>query len=200
MSVHWIRGEGYFANSYVFGSVLVDAGVSPVALKPFRDDIDTIILTHCHYDHIARVKEISHLCEAKVCIHKDDAGGLVDETPSLALMFGERSPGIVPDRMLSDGDIIKDLLVIHTPGHTPGGICLYNKEEKFLISGDTVFSDGGYGRFDFPGGNADKLKASIKRLSSLDVKALYPGHGDPMSSGGSENIGMALSMIEMSSY
>ncbi len=152
MQVKWIPEQSGYANSYIFGTILVDAGVVPMAIRPYKDEIDTIVLTHCHFDHTAHVKEIAHMCKAKVAIHKNDAGGLLDDLQSLSMHFGARSPGIVPDIILADGDIIGELTVIHTPGHTPGSICLFSEPNKVLISGDTVFADGCFGRYDFPGG------------------------------------------------
>lgn len=198
MSVEWIRGEGYYANSYVSGNILVDAGVNPACYEKFRDEIDTIVLTHCHYDHIAHLAQAVHMCGAKVCIHEADANGISDDSKSLSVMFGQRSPGIVPDRILRDGDFVGDFEVIHTPGHTRGCICLYDKNNQNLICGDTVFTDGGFGRFDFPGGSLEDLYSSIKRLSKLEVRGLYPGHGVPADIGGSCHIQAALRSIEIS--
>ena len=93
MQVRWIPEQSAFANSYIYGTILVDAGLPPMAIKPYKDGIDTIVLTHCHFDHTARVKEIAHMCNAKVAIHKNDARGLFDDTQSLSLHFGARSPG-----------------------------------------------------------------------------------------------------------
>ena len=137
-----VPGDSVFANSYIFGNVLVDAGVMPMAVAPYKEAIETIVLSHCHFDHTARVKEIAHMCRAKVAIHRDDVRGLVEDAHSLSMHFGARSPGIVPDIILTDGDTVGDLLVLHTPGHTPGSICLYSERDKVLISGDTVFADG----------------------------------------------------------
>ena len=198
MSVEWIRGEGYYANSYVCDGILFDAGVLPMSLEKYRDDIDTIVITHCHYDHIAHLNEAAHMCDAGICIHEADAAGLLDDSVSLSIMFSERGPGVIPDRILKDGDMVGKFEVIHTPGHTPGGICLYDRENKNLISGDTVFTDGGFGRFDFPGGNLSSLKNSVKRLSALDVKGLYPGHGNPVEKDGIMHIRAALRALEMS--
>ena len=159
MPVEWIPGTGYFSNSYIYGSVLVDAGAAPDMIEPYRDDIRTIVLTHCHYDHIAHLKEIRDMCGGpEICIHKLDAPGLTDQSMNLSMMFGERDLGIRADVHLSDGDEIGGLKVIHTPGHTPGGISLYNGDEMVLFTGDTVFSDGGFGRFDFPGGSLEQLR------------------------------------------
>ncbi|UUX93772.1 MBL fold metallo-hydrolase [Methanoplanus endosymbiosus] len=197
MTVEWIRGTGYYANSYVYENVLFDAGILPDQISGYWDVIDTIILTHCHYDHIAHVREIKALTGGKVCIHSLDVSGLTEGHRNLSMMFGERSPGITPDRVLNDGDYISGIKIIHTPGHTPGGICGYIEEEKALISGDTVFTDGGYGRCDFPGGSAEDLERSIDKLRSYDVEGLYPGHGIPVQSNGNGHILSALKMIRL---
>jgi len=196
MRVRWIPEQSGYANSYIFGTILVDAGVVPMAVKPYKDEIDTIVLTHCHFDHTAHIKEITHLCKAKVAIHKNDARGLVDDLQSLSMHFGARSPGIVPDIVLGEGDTIGELTVLHTPGHTPGSICLFSEREGVLISGDTVFSDGCFGRYDFPGGSRMELSRSLDRLSVLEVAGLYPGHGEPVEQGGSRHIAAARELMK----
>lgn len=196
MQVRWIPEQSAFANSYIYGKILVDAGLPPMVISPYKEQIDTIILTHCHFDHTARVKEIASLCKAKVAIHKNDARGLVEDTLSLSMHFGARSPGIAPDIILDDGDILGELTVIHTPGHTPGSICLFSDRDHILISGDTVFSDGCFGRFDFPGGSRIELARSINRLSILKIEGLYPGHGEPVKQGGSRHIAAAMDLIK----
>nr|WP_320162250.1 MBL fold metallo-hydrolase [uncultured Methanoregula sp.] len=196
MQVRWIRGESVYANAYVFGNVLVDAGVTPMAVQSYKEEIDTIVLTHCHYDHIARVKEIAHMCKAKVAIHMEDTLGLLEDMKSLSMNFGARSPGILPDIKLKEGDTIGDLVVIHTPGHTRGSICLWSEKDRVLISGDTVFADGYFGRYDFPGGSRTDLARSLDRLSVLDVEGLYAGHGAPTDEGGSRCIAAALGLMK----
>jgi glyoxylase-like metal-dependent hydrolase (beta-lactamase superfamily II) len=196
MRVRWIPEQSGYANSYIFGTILVDAGVVPMTVRPYKDEIDTIVLTHCHFDHTAHVKEIAHMCRAKVAIHKNDARGLVDDLQSLSMHFGARSPGIVPDIVLGEGDIIGELTVLHTPGHTPGSICLFSEREEVLISGDTVFSDGCFGRYDFPGGSRLELSRSLDRLSPLKVAGLYPGHGEPVEQGGSRHIAAAQELMK----
>lgn len=189
MPVRWIASNATYANSFVYGDVLIDAGVLPMAVEPYADSIKTIVITHAHYDHIAHVNEIVRLCDgAAVCIHEADAPGLIDESRCLAIFFGGRAPGIAPDIVLHDGDRVGSLRVIHTPGHTPGGICLYDSGAKVLFSGDTVFTGGSFGRYDFPGGDRVALAASIERLAALDVEGLYPGHGEPVLHGGGRHI------------
>ena len=196
MQVEWITNGDVWANSYIVGNILVDAGVVPMEIAPYKEQIETIVLTHCHFDHTARVKEIAHMCKAKVAIHKSDARGLVDDAQSLSMHFGARSPGILPDITLKNGDVIGDFTVIHTPGHTPGCICLFSEKYQLLISGDTVFTDGAFGRYDLPGGSRDELQRSLERLAPLDVVELFPGHGSPVEEGGSRHIAAALSLIK----
>jgi glyoxylase-like metal-dependent hydrolase (beta-lactamase superfamily II) len=168
----------------------------PMAVAPYKEQIRTIVLTHCHFDHIARIKEIAHMCRARVAIHRADARGLVDDLCSLSMNFGARSPGIVPDLMLAEGDMVGDFVVLHTPGHTPGCICLYSEQDRLLFSGDTVFADGYFGRYDFPGGSRAELARSLDRLSALDVEGLFAGHGEPVEENGRRYIAAAAGLMK----
>jgi glyoxylase-like metal-dependent hydrolase (beta-lactamase superfamily II) len=183
------------ANSFLFENVLVDAGVVPGKIERFHGAVEVIVLTHCHFDHTARVREVARICNAKIAIHELDADGLRDDEKSLAFNFGAHSPGIAPDIILSEGDRVGSLKVLHTPGHTPGGICLYHEDSHALISGDTVFADGGFGRYDFPGGSRVQLEDSLARLADLPVEELCPGHGEPVRQGGSRHIVAALGLL-----
>lgn len=196
MTVKLIPGRGNYANAYIArGTILVDAGVTPMAVEAFRNTIRYIVLTHCHFDHIAYLTAIVKMTGAKVCIHPEDADGLNHDTQSLSYMFGGHAPGIIPDMLLNDGDIIDGYQVIHTPGHTPGSICLYDPDSGDLISGDTVFSDGGFGRYDFPRGSREMLQESLDRIAELRVTGLYPGHGLPVRESGERHIKAAQAMI-----
>lgn len=198
MPVRWIPGEGFLGNAYLFGDVLVDAGILPTAIEPYRDHIREIVLTHCHYDHIAYVHEIACICDASVSIHRLDAPGLSSDTISLSLNFGARAPHHLPDRLLDEGDMVGGFTVLHTPGHTPGSICLLSDDNRVLISGDTVFCEGGFGRFDFPGGSRANMAHSLERLSGLHIEELYPGHGSPVYNGGRHHIEAAKELLRMS--
>lgn len=151
-----------------------------------------IILTHGHFDHIGAVEELRNRYSIPVMIHTGDANYLGESgEESHRVMFQSMGPtgdyyfntyfseiGSA-DRELKEGDDILDsgLKVIHTPGHSPGSICLYNKKEHILISGDTLFCNG-LGRTDFSGGDYDTLIASISRLRTLPGDTVvYPGHG-----------------------
>jgi hydroxyacylglutathione hydrolase len=85
--------------------------------------------------------------------------------------------------------------VIHTPGHTPGGLCLYSNKSKSLFSGDTIFSYGSFGRYDFPEGDAVQLKNSIERLAKLDILNIYPGHEIVVEGDGNKHMKMTLKNI-----
>ena len=200
MTVKLVPGQGMYANAYVAReTVLVDAGVTPMAIEAHRETITHIILTHCHYDHIAYLPVLIKMTGAKVCIHEADEKGLLNDNTSLSLHFGAHAPGIIPDIILHDGDTIEGLNVIHTPGHTSGSICLYDSETSDLISGDTVFTDGGYGRYDFPGGSRTTLINSLNKLATLKVSGLYPGHGIPVRENGERHI-RAASVLILSDY
>ena len=166
--------------------VLVDPGgdVGSIisAVEELRLSIVAIINTHGHFDHVGGNSKIKSRIGAPLYIHKEDASMLerVAQVAGMYGMAGENSPPA--DAYLEDGQLIEfgccRLKVIHTPGHTPGGCCLYLESEKKLISGDTLFADG-VGRTDLPGGSHQQLVASIReKLFVLpDDVAVFPGHG-----------------------
>lgn len=141
--------------------------------------IEYILLTHGHFDHILGVKELKKMTGAKIAIHKEDEKLLVD--PKKACVFSKEMmiEPIQPDIFLEDGDIISlgtlKIHVIHTPGHTEGGVCYIC--QNVLFSGDTLFS-GSVGRTDFDYGNTEQILQSVQRIKNLngDYK-IMPGHG-----------------------
>ena len=146
--------------------------------------IKYIVNTHHHIDHVMGNREMAGRTGAKIVIHKDDAPRLCNVEPAMLRMFGAELPPEA-DILVSDGDLIEvgnvALKVIHTPGHTPGGMCLYIEKtpdsQGMLFTGDTLFV-GTCGRTDFPGGSFEQLeKAVTSRLYTLPGETiLFPGH------------------------
>ena len=142
-----------------------------------------IILTHYHHDHIGAVEELKTKYNCPVCIHKKDVEGLKNPNINHSVRGPRKPISIIPDRLLTDGDIIQagevTLEVIHTPGHTPGGICLRVKDDNIIFTGDTIFKDD-IGRMDLEGGSEASMHRTIvnKIAKWEDHMVLYPGHGE----------------------
>lgn len=151
------------------------------------EDINLIIATHIHPDHIEAVQTFSSL-PTMVTIHEEEYR-YFKETIS-------RYPQFEFDFFLTEGPLKAggaELEVIHTPGHSPGSICIYWPSHKALFAGDVIFEQG-VGRTDLPGGSGDQLKNSIKRLSSMDVELLLPGHGNIIR--GKEEVARNFALVE----
>jgi hydroxyacylglutathione hydrolase len=140
--------------------------------------IKYIVNTHGHVDHFSGNADMKEKTGAKIIIHEADADMLVS-TPSMVLSMFRAKPSPMADIKVRDGDSVDvgkvSLKVIHTPGHTPGGICLYM--DGYVFTGDTLFVEG-VGRTDLPGGSWRTMAASIKtRLFTLpDETVVLPGH------------------------
>jgi hydroxyacylglutathione hydrolase len=189
VEVHKVSGAAYDSNVYLVVDerpLLVDVGMSPeptlknIARYLDPKKIETIVLTHCHHDHTGAAPTLHEATGAKLMINAKEVGALGDDMATLAYMFGKLAPECKPDESLVEGKIIDTgewkLEVLETPGHSPGSICLYERNAKVLFSGDTVFPDGNIGRTDLYGGNTEELVKSIERLTKLDVDVMYPGH------------------------
>jgi len=177
------------ANCYILGCKDTSAAI---VIDP-GDDVDKILLvlaeaklkvkyivdTHGHFDHVGGNRKLKEATGADLLIHADDLP-MLNHLQDAAASFGlssDNSPP--PDRLLADGDSIScgsiTLQVLHTPGHSPGGISLFTPGSVFV--GDTLFA-GSIGRTDLPGGNFDVLKTSIhnKLFVLPDDVTVYPGH------------------------
>ena len=183
----------FSTNCYIVGSESSRAGIiiDPAddaktildRVKGLELDIKIILLTHGHIDHVGALKAVKEAIGAEMAIHTDDAKSLRGLRGWLQSFL---VPGLTyplpppPDRLLKDGDSISvaglSFKVLHTPGHTPGGICLLG--EGVVFSGDTLFNYG-IGRTDLPGGSYNQLLESIRtKLMTLpDDTIVYPGHG-----------------------
>jgi hydroxyacylglutathione hydrolase len=173
--------------------LVIDTGLDA---EPLLDFLGTnkltpvaLILTHGHADHIAGVEPLRKIFPAiEVYINKGDAEMLTSAAANLSVLTGNSLTARKADHFAEDGDIIDKLQirlrVIHTPGHTPGGICLYCEKENIIFVGDTLFA-GSIGRTDFPNGNMRQLIDGIKiKLFALPENTIvYPGHGPETSIG-----------------
>lgn len=187
-----VRKTGSLAtNCYIIGcpdtkeAVVVDPGWDGEDIINILEEenltLKYIINTHGHGDHIGANGQLKEYSGAEILIHQADAAMLTDPQKNLSAAFSEKVVSPHADRFLQEGDVINvgtsvTLKVLHTPGHTPGGICL--KGSNFILTGDTLFA-GSIGRTDFPGGSFEELISSIKnKLFSLEGDyIIYPGHG-----------------------
>jgi len=161
-------------------TLLAAVGVRPVA---------AVVLTHGHFDHLAAAREVLAATGAPLLVHSSDADSITTADGTGGTLFGFDDSAPPADRTLAEGDTVEAgalrLVVFHTPGHTPGSICLYVQEQDGgeLFAGDTLFA-GSVGRTDFAGGDLLAMRASVARLSGLpDSVRVHPGHGPDTSIG-----------------
>jgi glyoxylase-like metal-dependent hydrolase (beta-lactamase superfamily II) len=148
--------------------------------KKEKASIAFIANTHGHWDHVVENALLQQTTKAKLFIHKADAWRLKEPKSELFSLPFKIEPS-QPNRFLKEGTILKlgncTIRVLHTPGHSPGSICLYAEKENVLFSGDTLFRRS-FGRTDFSDGNKEEMKKSLKRLAVLPSNTrVLPGHG-----------------------
>ena len=184
----------YQTNCYVLRSgeeatdcLVVDPGLGVEDLIAFLDEREiapvAVLLTHGHIDHIAGIGALRRSYpDIKVLIHELDAEMLSDSATNLSDLMGRGFTAEPADVVLKDGSWIEQagirLQVLHVPGHSPGGICLYSSEEGIVFTDDALFAES-IGRTDFPGGSMSRLVGCIReKLWPLpDETVVYPGHG-----------------------
>ncbi len=191
-----VQAGVYAVNCYIIyceekkeGIIVDPGGDVDTILDYIRENglnIKYLILTHGHGDHIGGLKELKEKLNAKIAIHEEDAEMLKDASKNLSSQMPMQKVELEADILLSEGDIIEFgneiAKVIHTPGHTRGGICLVINDS--IITGDTLFA-GSIGRTDLYGGDYDTLIKSIKEKLMIypDETKIYPGHGSPSTIG-----------------
>lgn len=156
--------------------------------------MEKILLTHSHWDHTAEVALLKEKTGAPVYIHQEDVGNLEepgsDKLPLFFPVTGVKADGFLTEgQELHVGNLL--IKVMHTPGHTPGGVCFYLPHEKTLISGDTLFR-GTIGNLSFPTARPELMWVSLKKLAALPQETkVYPGHGTPTTIGAEQWIAHA---------
>jgi glyoxylase-like metal-dependent hydrolase (beta-lactamase superfamily II) len=176
-------------NTYIIGDsatkqgIVIDPGDEPDRILEVIEDnglkINEIICTHAHFDHIGAAGDIKKQTGARILIHRAELESYQLAKDQAAFWGYDVDDLPQPDGFIDEGDEIQvgniNFKVLHTPGHSEGGICLYG--EGIIITGDTIFQ-GSVGRTDFPGGSIEKLRQSFKRLLELpeDTK-VFSGHG-----------------------
>ena len=171
---------------------IIDPGADSEAILRFMEKrglkAGVVVLTHGHYDHVSALNEILAQFPVPVYLHRDDAAFAFSPLNAVPPYPATAKPATLKTDK-DDGDTLAcgglTAKLIHTPGHTPGGWCLYFEAEKLLVSGDTLFA-GSVGRTDFPGGSWEELESSLQKLKALpDDTRVICGHG-PLTTLGNE--------------
>ena len=158
----------------------VRSGLTELSLS--IDDIDLVIGTHAHPDHIEAV-QLFEGTQTLFALHTAEWELVQEMAPYLQASMNIDLARFTPDFFLKEGALkIGEVMleVYHTPGHSPGAVTLYWPAQKALFAGDLIFKDG-LGRSDLPGGSGSQLKESIRRMAELDAQWLLPGHGEVVS-------------------
>ncbi|MFW9780378.1 MAG: MBL fold metallo-hydrolase [Candidatus Heimdallarchaeota archaeon] len=202
--IYWLLGDGLNCNAFIVESqsekLLIDTGLgfqvpygtgnqtsnSPSFLQIIQENhINRVLLTHGHLDHSGGLMNLETDLDIEVSASRIESQYLEEGDCSvIAPFFGVGCLPIEISFKLDNGDQVNvgdfTFQVIHTPGHTKGSICLWEETRKILVSGDTVFPQGSFGRTDLPTGSNSELVKSLKYLAQLDVKILLPGHMSPL--------------------
>ncbi|MDR0346845.1 MAG: MBL fold metallo-hydrolase [Coriobacteriales bacterium] len=182
---------GFTENCYIVAEepqaqhvIVVDPGAEPKKILAAVGErtIDSIVLTHRHYDHIGALPALVGETGAEVIAHRLDADEISHPSAGNLTPRVFQSAPVPVTRIVEEGDRIAVggafLTVLHTPGHSIGSICLYDEATPLLIAGDTLFR-GAVGRTDLPTGDEAQQRVSLKKLAALpDATVVYPGHDE----------------------
>jgi glyoxylase-like metal-dependent hydrolase (beta-lactamase superfamily II) len=216
--------DGVNANSYIIvdpdGTLtLIDTGMSKDGKRILNylqtnmskrpSNVKTIVLTHSHIDHVRGAYEIKKATGARLAIHEQDADYLAGKKrmPSpkgaIGVLFSILAPffkftPVEPDQRLNENDRIGKLIVIHTPGHTPGSLSLYDQERKVMFVGDTVRYMKGKTEGPPKSFTTDMRQAvrSVKKISNFDFEVMLSGHGQPLLLNASEKVKELCTSLE----
>ena len=204
----WDSYQQNNCNTYLLLSnskrILIDPGHAALfdhvrrgleALRLVPEDIDLVICTHAHPDHIEAVRYFS---ASRFTLHTAEWDLVQAMAPYLKKAMGLEIDDMAPDFLLTEGDLTVgdiSLSVYHTPGHSPGAITLHWPAAGALFTGDLIFK-GGLGRTDLPGGNGNQLKESIRRMGEIEADWLLSGHGEVIS--GKETVADNFRAVETS--
>ncbi len=208
VNVKVFPGHGFGANVYALRyddrCLLVDTGFGNDVggiiewLRKEEPEHLSVFLTHRHCDHIGGLGVLKRFFpEVEVFVHRDDRDAVANmDRTTLCDSFGLTGGPFSGVMGVSEGHVFsvgsEDFVVLHTPGHTAGSAVLFSESSGILFAGDLVFAGGGVGRWDLPTGDARALFFSLKKVSALPVKKIYPGHGPIVENGAAETLRLAV--------
>ncbi|MHA2225770.1 MAG: MBL fold metallo-hydrolase [Candidatus Hodarchaeales archaeon] len=202
--ITWLLGQGMDCNVFIIesekDSLLVDSGLGRTinynfgaqtdSLKTLekillQKNVNQVFLTHAHIDHVGGIMALQGKLDLKVFTSEIEAQHLkIGDNSYIEPFFNSKCEPIEIAVELKDKANIDighfSFQVLYTPGHTKGSSCLWDEEHHVLVSGDTVFPQGSFGRVDLPSGSSEEMVASLRRLSELKVTTFLPGHMPPM--------------------
>jgi glyoxylase-like metal-dependent hydrolase (beta-lactamase superfamily II) len=196
-------GPGFTENCYILcdaacpaSVVIIDPGAQPerILAAVGTRTVERIICTHRHFDHTGALPQLMQATGAEVVAHALDAVAISDPVTSGAALHRLPTVAVSVSHTVDEGDRVtvgkSSLLVLHTPGHTEGSICLYDEEDGLLFAGDTLFFEAS-GRTDFPTGSPQQMRESLERLARLpDATIVHPGHDEDTTIGHERRYGV----------